>query len=140
MSQRFWLRLYDRFFDRPERDFSIDPARIEWIREHEPHRLRSILGVTTRNARRILQIGFLSIGFGIWFGATTLWQPADSTPVRWFMAGLLVGTGWMAIAQSRLFAYLAYLRGESGDPRRAEPKEASGRSSPQVPGEKGWQR
>jgi len=123
------LRLYDRFFDRPERDFSIDPARIEWIREHEPHRLRFMLGVTRRNARRILQLGFLAIGFGVWFMATTLWRPADSTPGRWFLAGLLVGTGWMAITEGRLFGYLAYLRGESGDRPRSGRAAAPGSSA-----------
>jgi len=122
------LRLYDRFFDRPERDFSIDPARIEWIRKHEPYRLRFILGVTRRNARRILQLGFLAIGLAVWFMVSAIWIPGYSSSLRWFSAGLLLGAGWMAITEGRLFAYLAYLRGERDDRPRSGRAAAPGAS------------
>jgi hypothetical protein len=127
MRRRLFGRLYDRFFDRVDADFSIDPERIDWIREHEPHRRRAVFGATRRNARRILQLGCIAIGLSAWFLVSALWIEGYASPLRWFSAGLLLGAGWMAVAGSRLLAYLAYLRGESRDRPRAEREEASAR-------------
>ena len=126
MVRRLFLRLYDRFFDRVEDPFVIDPERMEWIRSHEAHKLRPVFGSTRRNARRYLQMGLLAMGIGVWFLASAAWIQGYAGPSRWFSAGLLLGGGWVAVSTSRLLAYLAYLRGEDEDRPSAglEPKHA----------------
>lgn len=119
MVRRLLLRLYDRFFDRVEDPFVIDPERMEWIRTHEAHKLRPVFGATRRNARRYLQMGLLSMSIGVWFLASAVWIPGYAGASRWFSAGLLLGGGWVAVGASRLMAYLAYLRGEDEDRPRA---------------------
>ena len=126
MVRRLLLRLYDRFFDRVDDPFVIDPERMEWIRAHEAHKLRPVFGSTRRNARRYLQMGLLSMGLGVWFLASAAWIPGYAEPLRWFYAGIAIGAGWVAVCTSRLMAYLAYLRGEDEDRPRAglEPTHA----------------
>lgn len=115
MFRKLLWRLYDRFFDRVEDPFVIDPERMEWIRTHEAHKLRPVFGSTRRNARRYLQMGLLSMGIGVWFLASATWIPGYAGSGRWFNAGMLIGAGFVAVCASRLMAYLAYLRGEDED-------------------------
>ncbi len=127
MIRRLYWRLYDRFFDRVDEEFHIDPGAIAWIREHEPQRLRVVYGATRRNARRVLQLGCIAIGLSVWFVISAIWIPGYSSPLRWLSAGLLLGGGAMTVASSRLLAYLAYLRGERSDRPRAERREVPAR-------------
>lgn len=124
MVRRLLLRLYDRFFDRVDEPFRFDPAAIEWIREHEPRRLAPLFGATQRNARRIRQIGWISIGLSAWFVGSGIWLPQSWPEAHWFEGGFFLGIGWMAVAASSLFSSLALLRGERSDRPCAEPSEA----------------
>ena len=127
MVRKLLSRMHDRFFDRADDAFSIDSARIDWIREHEPHRLRPVFGATNRNARRILQLGLIAVVWSIWWIVRGIWMPGDSDPQRWFTAGLLLGAGGVTVGVSRLLAYLAYLKGDADDPPQSEREEAPAR-------------
>jgi len=117
--RRLLWRLYDRFFDRVDEPFECDPAAIEWIREHEPHRLVPLAFATQRNARRLLQIGWIAIGLSVWSMINGIWFPHSWPAMQWFRGGFLLGLGWMSVAASYLFSHLALLRGERSDrPRR----------------------
>lgn len=116
-----------RFLDRGEEVFFLDAARIDWIRTHEPHKLRPVAFATVRNARRVLQFGLLTIAWSIWWIVRATWIPGYSDPQRWFTAGLLLGAGCMTVSVSRLLAYLAYLRGEVEERPRPAAEEAPAR-------------
>lgn len=127
MLRRLAWRVYDLFFDRGVTEFYIDPARLDWIREHEPDKLRPVPAATRRNARRVLQIGLLLMVYSLWRIVRALWISNDSDASFWFSSGLLLGTAFMAAAASRLLAYLAYLRGDSSDRPRSAAGEAPAR-------------
>ena len=127
MVRRLLLRLYDRFFDRVDEPFQFDPSAIEWIREHEPHRLVPLFGATRRNARRIRQIGWIAIGLSAWFVVSGIWLPKSWPEAHWFQGGFLLGLGWMGVAASSLFSHLALLRGERSNRPRAERRDVAPR-------------
>lgn len=128
MIRRAYRRYFDRFLDRGDEVFLPDADRVAWIREHEPHKLRPVAFATPRNARRALQLGLFLLAVSVWFVSSGIWLPDQyDNRMHWFAAGLMMGGGASTVGASRLFAYLAYLRGESGNRPRSDREEATSR-------------
>lgn len=128
MVGRAYRRFLDRFLDRGHEVFLPDADRVDWIRKHEPHKLRPVAFATPRNARRALQMGLFSLALSVWFVSSGIWLPDRyDNRMHWFAAGLMMGGGAATVGVSRLLAYLAYLRGESGDRLRSDGEEAPSR-------------
>lgn len=118
----FWPR-FARTSEGTETEFyTIDPARIAWIREHEPQNLRRLPAATPRNVRRLLRLGLFAMTVSLWLVVSGIWIPrtAPRPELHWFLAGCLLGAGWLTFVASRLLGYLAYLGGDNGERPRSE--------------------
>lgn len=114
-------RFYERWFDRPSQDIQIDAPTLQWIRENEPGRWRRLASATQRNARRIQQLGWLTILVGVVRLALSLRiaarvgngnVPEWSFVLSGLWAGLLIGIGFGGVLLAGNAHLLAMLKGE----------------------------
>lgn len=125
-----------KLFDRPTDDVHLDPAALDWIREHEPGWLGVLGTATLRHARWFTWGARISFVAGVVTLAQTLWfvdRLAGLFAPIWLVLfgvtfGFSIGISFQLGAVARLFQLLALLKGErrgsvrpAADPPGARP-------------------